>query len=191
VFDHLLVHEPALLTLLGKANQHHPAQHHSHDTKHECKTHVKRPCIWYSGYSDPHPFSRLFRHGHTNPHPNSNPNPTNHNHNWLTMDVCDLTFIQSLSRYVVCSSRSMYSVCPVFCHCISSTFVVNKQHITVKWQKLTSIRRRAQQVNTSILLWCQQCTNPQQPAMIGCKLPLLVTRQQYSTALPTLYTVWS
>jgi len=48
---------------------------------------------------------------------------------WLIMDVCDLTFIQSLSRYVVCSSCSMYSVCPVFCRCISSTFVVNKQHI--------------------------------------------------------------
>ena len=45
------------------------------------------------------------------------------------MDVCDLTFIQSLSRYVVCSSCSMYSDCPFFCQCISSTFVVNKQHI--------------------------------------------------------------
>ena len=43
----------------------------------------------------------------------------------------DISFnlIQSLSRYVVCSPCSMYSVCPVFCRCISSTFVVNKQHI--------------------------------------------------------------
>ena len=30
---------------------------------------------------------------------------------WLIMDVCDLTFIHSLNRYVVCSSCSMYSVC--------------------------------------------------------------------------------
>jgi len=41
----------------------------------------------------------------------------------------NLTIIQSLSRYLVCSSCSIYSVCPVFCRCVSSTFVVNKQHI--------------------------------------------------------------
>ena len=70
-------------------------------------------------------------------------------------------------------------------HTLTETVTLLMITITVKWQKLTSIRWRAQQVNTTILLWCQQCTNPQQPAVIGCKLPSLVS----NTVRPCPYSI--